>query len=66
MGWISPLRRRRFALDCSVIEKKILVYRIGDVRNWPGTLNSITNRETEGKTELKCQFWKCTTQSKPN
>jgi len=40
---VVPSRRRR----------KILVYRDEVVRNWPGTVNSITHRETEGRTEIE-------------
>jgi len=31
----------------------ILVYRSDVVRNWPGTVNSITHSETEGRTGIE-------------
>jgi hypothetical protein len=40
---VVPSRRRR----------KILVYSKEVVLNWPSTVNSITHRETEGRTEIE-------------
>jgi hypothetical protein len=42
----------------------MLVYRSDVFRNWPGTVNPITLRETEGRKGTEVQFSKCTTQSK--
>jgi len=34
-------------------KKKILVYRRDVVRNWPGTVKSITHKETERRTGIE-------------